>query len=73
MLSYKFFKEKATLNVLPWSNQKQNEVNLVLEKLRKRVVEGTTLLQLLDMGRNPSSGEYLHAMVLRSRLMSENV
>lgn len=43
MSSYKFFKEKATLNVLPLSNCKQNEGNLVLEKTRTRVAEGTTL------------------------------
>lgn len=74
MLSYKFFKEKATLNVLPWSNQKQNEVKLVLEKPRTRVAEGTTLLQLLAMGRiQAHDREYWHAMVLSSRLMSGNV
>lgn len=43
MSSFRLFKEKATLNVLPLSNCKQDEVHLVLEKTRTRVVEGTTL------------------------------
>ena len=67
MLSYKIFKEKAILNVLPWSNQKQIEVKLVLEKPRTRVAEGTAFLQLPAMGRNQAqvnigmSWSYVHA------------